>query len=465
MFGKVLVLVNENGNITVHLKRKSSQGGVMFQLISNNTNVRTEIIAGITTFLTMSYIIIVNPGILSNAGIPVGPSTVATILASVVGCFIMAFYANRPFAIAPYMGENAFIAFTVVLGMGASWQAGITAVLISGILFVLITAFRLRTWLASAVPRNLKFAFVVGIGLFLSLIGLMDTGIIVKSPAEDVPVALGKLDSPEVLLAIASFMIMAILITRKVRGAIIAGILGTAAVAFMMKSAGCDLPNVNYPDSIMALPPSLSPIFCQFDFKAVLTTSFLPVLLVIFIMDFVDTMGTIIGVSARAELLDEDGNLPDIHKPMMADALATVFGAMFGTTTTGTFIESAAGIEEGGRTGLTAFTTGCMFLLALFFTPVFTAVPKCAYGPALIIVGVLMMDSIRRIEFTDLTELVPAFVVIVLMSFTYNIGIGCTAGFVTYPLVKLCAGRQREITAGMWILGAISLLMFIVYPY
>jgi len=437
----------------------------LFQLKAHQTSVRTEIIAGITTFLTMSYIIVVNPGILSNAGIPAGPSTVATILAAAAGCLLMAFYANRPFAIAPYMGENAFIAFTVVLGMGASWQAGITAVFIGGVIFVVITAFKLRVWLANAVPKSLKFSFVVGIGLFLTLIGLMDTGIVLKPASPGVPLGVGHLSSPEVLLAIAAFLAMAVLIIRKTKGAVMIGILGTTALAFILKAAGVELPNVNLPGRILAMPPSLSPIFLKFNFAETLSTGFLPVLLTIFIMDFVDTMGTVIGVSARANLLDEDGNLPEIEKPMMADALATVIGACCGTTTTGTYIESAAGIEEGGRTGLTALTTGVMFLLALFFTPILTAVPKCAYGPALIIVGVLMMDSVRRIDFQDLTEFIPAFVVIVLMSFTYNIGIGCTAGFVAYPIVKVLAGRGREVNAGAWVLGIISLLMFVVYPY
>lgn len=437
----------------------------LFQLKAHQTNVRTEIIAGITTFLTMSYIIIVNPGILSNAINEPGALTVATILAAAAGCFLMAFYANRPFAIAPYMGENAFIAFTVVLGMGASWQAGITAVFIGGVIFVVITAFKLRVWLANAVPKSLKFSFVVGIGLFLTLIGLMDTGIVLKPPSPGVPLGIGNLSSPEVLLAVAAFIVMSILIIRKVKGAVMIGILGTTALAFILKAAGVDLPNVMLPQKAMSMPPSLSPIFLKFNFGEALSAGFLPVLLTIFIMDFVDTMGTVIGVSARADLLDEDGNLPEIEKPMMADAIATVIGACCGTTTTGTYIESAAGIEEGGRTGLTALTTGIMFLLALFFTPILTAVPRCAYGPALIIVGVLMMDSVRRIDFKDLTEFIPAFVVIVLMSFTYNIGIGCTAGFVAYPVVKVLAGRGKEVSAGAWILGIVSLLMFVVYPY
>ncbi len=436
----------------------------LFRLQEHGTNARTELVAGLTTFLTMSYIIVVNPGILEVAGIPKGPSTVATILAAVVGTALMAFYANRPIAIAPYMGENAFIAFTVVLAMGASWQAGITAVFIGGILFVLITALRLRSWLAKAVTPSLKYSFVVGIGLFLAFIGLMDTGIVVK-PVGPVPVSIGKMTSPQVLLALFSFLVMSVLLIKKIKGAIIIGILGTTVLACLGKNAGVDLPDVSLPQGFFSTPPSLAPIAFQFRFGEVFTLGFLPILLTVFLMDFVDTMGTLIGVSARAGFLDEDGNLPEIEKPMMADAVATVVGACCGTTTTGCYIESAAGIEEGGRTGLTALTTAVFFALALFFTPILTAIPKCAYGPALMIVGILMMNSVKKIDFSDMTELIPAFCTITLMIFTYNLGIGITAGLVAYPLLKLLTGRSREVSMGAWVLGAISLVFYIFYPY
>jgi adenine/guanine/hypoxanthine permease len=437
----------------------------LFKLKEHGTDIRTEIMAGITTFLTMSYIIVVNPAILESAGIPVGPSTVATIIAAAVGCILMALYANRPFAVAPYMGENAFIAYTVVVGMGASWQSGITAVFIGGVVFVVITALKLRSWFAESVPESLKYSFVVGIGLFLTLIGLMTTGIVVKPPGPAVPLGIGRMTAPESILAITAFLIMAVMIIRKIKGGIMIGILVTTALAFILKTFGVDMPSVSYPQSIVSAPPSLAPIFMQFRFAEVFTWGFFPILLTVFIMDFVDTMGTVIGVSARAGLLDEHGNLPEVEKPMMADAIATVVGACCGTTTTGTYIESAAGIEEGGKTGLTTLTTGILFLLALFFTPLVVAVPGCAYGPALIIVGVLMMDAVRKIDFSDLTEWIPAFVVIVLMSFSYNIGIGCTAGLVAYPVVKTLAGRYRDVPAGTWIMGAASLIMFIFYPY
>ena len=364
----------------------------------------------------MSYIIVVNPSILEYAGIPKGPSTVATIIAAAVGTLIMAFYANRPIAVAPYMGENAFIAFTVVLSLGMSWQAGITAVFIGGVIFVLITIFGLRSWLAKSIPSSLKYAFVVGIGLFLTFIGLVESGLVVKDLSDSiVPVSIGKITSPEVLLALFAFFLMGVVMIRKIKGGIIIGILGTTLLAFGLKALGVALPSVVYPHSFFSKPPSLAPIAFQFDFAAVFTIGFLPILLTVFLMDFVDTIGTLIGVSARAGFLDEEGNLPEIEKPMLADAVATIVGACCGTTTSGSYIESAAGIEEGGRTGFTALVTAILFLLALFLTPILTAIPKCAYAPALIIVGILMIDSVKNINFSDKTELIPSFLAICLM--------------------------------------------------
>ena len=436
-----------------------------FEFEKHNTTYRREILAGVTTFLTMAYIIVVNPAILKNAGIPVGPSTVATILAAVVGTLMMALYARRPFAVAPYMGENAFIAFTVVIGLKYSWQAGITAVLVGGIMFILLTAFKLRSWLSTAIPTNLKFAFVVGIGLFLTFIGLMDTGIVVKAAAPGVPVQVGNIRDPEVLLAIFAFVLMSLFMARRINGAILYSMVLTTIAAFGLKAAGVAMPNVYYPQGVFSLPPSIGEIAFKFDFATVLSVGFLPILLTVFLMDFVDTLGTLIGVSSRAGFLDEEGNLPDIEKPMMCDAVATVVGACCGTTTTGAYIESAAGVEEGGRTGMTSLVTAGLFLLALFFTPILTVIPRCAYGPALIIVGIMMIDAVRIIDFKDITELVPAFVVIVLMCFTYNLGIGITAGFVMYPLVKLISGRVKEVNIGTWILGGISLIFYIFFPY
>ena len=407
--------------------------------------------------MTMAYIIIVNPAILEVAGIPKGPSMVATILSAFFGTLLMGVYAKRPFAIAPYMGENAFIAYTVVKILGYSWQTALGAIFIGGVLFTIITILKLRSWLANAIPKSLKYSFAVGIGLFLAFIGLNDGGI-VQVGVPGAPVRIGDIRSQAVLLAIAGILIIGILMVKKVKGSILIGILGTTFLAFIFGIA-------KPPSQLVSLPPSLSPIFLKLDIVGALSWGFFAVILTVFIMDFVDTMGTLIGVSARAGFLDENGNLPEIKKPMLADALATMFGALVGTTTAGTFIESAAGIEEGGRTGLTAVVTAFLFLICLFFAPLFTSIPPQAYGAALVIVGMMMISVVTKIDFKDFTELIPSFFVIILMSFTFNLGIGITAGFVLYPVFKLVTGRWKEIHPGLWVLFVLSVLFYIFYPY
>lgn len=428
-----------------------------FQIHELGTTVRREVVAGFTTFVTMAYIIVVNPKILEAAGIPFGPSMVATILTAFFGTLAMGVYARRPFAIAPYMGENAFIAFTVVKVLGYSWQTALGAVFIGGVLFTLLTVLKLRSWLAQAVPLDLKIGFVVGIGLFLTFIGLNETGIVVLG-VPGAPVHVGNLKEPPVILAIFGFILISFLMIKKIRGAILIGILAVTGLAIFMKL-------VPVPETWVSMPPDISPIFLKLDIAGALSWGFFAVILTVFVMDFVDTMASLIGLSYRAQLTDENGNLPEIEKPMLCDALATVVASLLGTTTTGTFIESATGIESGGRSGLTSVVTAFLFLTALFFAPFFTVIPAYAYGPALIIVGMLMLTPIQQIKFSDLTEVVPAFSIIILMSFTYNIGVGMTAGFVVYPFVKLLAGRVREVPLGLWILCALSLLFFIFYPY
>ncbi len=428
-----------------------------FNFEKHKTSYRTEIVAGATTFMTMSYIIVVNPKILEAAGIPVGPSMVATILTAAFGTLVMGIYARFPFAIAPYMGENAFIAYTVVVVLGYKWQAALGAVFIGGVLFVLLTVFRLRQWLVDAVPEGLRYSFAVGIGLFMTFIGLNVTGIVVLGSA-GAPVKIGPVTSPAVLLAIFGFLMIAVLMLRRVPGAIFLGILITTILAFVFGIA-------RPPQSWVSLPPSLAPTFLQLDIRGALSWGFFAVVLTVFVMAFVDTMGTLIGVSSRAGFLDQKGRLPNIEKPMMADALATSFAALVGTTTSGAYIESAAGIEAGGRTGFSAVITSCLFLLSLFFAPFLTAVPPQAYGPALIVVGYLMLTPVSKINLQDYTELFPAFAVVILMSFTYNIGIGITAGFVLYPFFKLTAGRRKEVSAGLWVLCALSLIFYVFYPY
>lgn len=429
----------------------------IFTLKELNTNIRTEVIAGLTTFMTMAYIVIVNPAILEAAGIPRGPSMVATILVAFFATFFMGLYANRPFALAPYMGENAFVAFTVVGILGYTWQDALAAIFLGGVLFTLLTVFRIRGWLANAIPLSLKYSFAVGIGLFLTFIGLHEAGIVALG-SEGAPVKMGNLTQLHALLAIFGFLVMGILMIRKVKGAILLGIILTALLSFFFGIS-------RFPDKLISLPPSLSPILFKLDFSKTFSVGFLGVLLTVFILDFVDTIGTIIGVSARAGFLDKEGNVPEIEKPLLIDALSTVFASIVGTTTAGTFIESASGIEEGGRSGLTAVVTSLLFLLALFFAPFLTVIPKCAYAPALIMVGLLMLEPITKINLKDYTEVIPAFSVVTLMCFTYNIGVGITAGFVLYLFFKLISGRFKEITSGLWVFGILSLLFFIFYPY
>jgi adenine/guanine/hypoxanthine permease len=428
-----------------------------FELERHGSSFKKELTAGLTTFVTMAYIIIVNPKILEAAGIPFGPSMVATVLTAFFGTMLMGVYARRPFAIAPYMGENAFIAYTVVKVMGYSWQTALGAIFFGGIFFTLLTIFRIRRWLAEAIPESLKISFAVGIGLFLTFIGLNDTGI-VRLGVPGAPVHVGDLREPPVLLAIGGFLLIGILMIRRVHAAILLGIVSVTVVAFVTGLAPL-------PDQLVSLPPSISSIFLQIDFAGAVSWGFFGVILTVFVMDFVDTLGTLIGLAMKADLLDEKGNLPGIEKPMLCDALATVVASLLGTTTAGAYIESATGIEAGGRTGLTAVVTALLFLSALFFAPLLTAVPACAYGPALIIVGLLMISPVTRLDFTDLTETIPVFCVIVLMSFTYNLGIGMTAGFVAYPFFKVLSGRWREVKGGMWVLTTLSVLFFVFYPY
>jgi adenine/guanine/hypoxanthine permease len=427
-----------------------------FQFEKYGTSYRQEALAGVTTFLTMAYIIVVNPAIMETAGIPRGPSLTATILAAVIGTLIMALWARRPFAIAPYMGENAFIAFVVVKVMGYSWQIALGAVFIAGVLFTLLTVFRIRSWLAESIPLSLKAGFAVGIGLFLAFIGLNETGLVVLGVA-GAPVRLGNLGQPSCLLAVAGFMLLMVLVARRVRGALVIGVLATTAGSIALGITPL-------PSQLTSLPPSLAPIFLKLDISGALSIQFFPVVMVIFIMAFLDTVGTLLGLSMRADLLDEHGNLPEIERPMLADALATMIAPLLGTSTTGAFIESAAGIEEGGRTGFSALVVAALFLLSLFLAPILTIVPPHAYGIALVAIGSFVIRPITQIDFDDMTELIPAFLTVTLMVFTYNIGVGMTSGMITYVLLKLCTGRKAEVKPGMWVLALVSVMLFICMP-
>jgi len=448
----------------------------LFGLAARGTNARVEVLGGATTFVTMAYIIVVNPAILAFAGIPIGPSTVATILAAVFGCLLMGLYANRPIAVAPYMGENAFIAFGLV-AFGITWQQRLGAVFVSGVVFLIITLLGIRAWIANSISTSLKHSFAVGIGLFLALIGLYESGIVTSAVAgqpaaallapgtellraPDVPLKIGQLGSPEVLLSILGFLAIVVLLYVRVPGAILLGIVLTAVVG---QVAGLG----QRPDHFVALPfvgdYSLAPIALQLDIPGVLRFSFLPILLTLFLMGLLDTLGTLVGVGAAGNMLDERGNFPGIERPMTVDALTCMFSGLVGTSTSGAYIESATGSREGARTGLAALTTAGLFLVSLFFLPAVAPLQhiRYAYAPALIVVGLLMINSVKRIDFDDLTELVPAFATVAMMVFTYNIGNGLTAGLVLHPVMKLATGRGREITAGGAILGLACLAYYV----
>ncbi|MBN1928018.1 MAG: NCS2 family permease [Chlorobiaceae bacterium] len=428
-----------------------------FEFDRLGTSYRQEFLAGLTTFFTLSYIIVVNPAILEAAGMPRGASMTATILTAVFGTVLMGLYAKRPFAVAPYMGENAFIAYTVVKTLGYSWQTALGAILVSGVLFTLITLTGARKWLAEAIPMTLKHSFAVGIGLFLAFLGLSDMGVVAIG-VPGAPVKLGDLTAIPALCGLGGLALTGALLVRRFTGALV---IGMAATTLLMLSLGL----LQLPETLFSLPPSVAPLFMQIDVAGALTWGFIGVILSVLVMDFVDTLGTLIGLSARARLLDENGNLPEIEKPMLVDALSTIAAALFGTTTAGVFIESASGIEQGGKTGFTALVVAGLFLLALFFAPILTIVPPQAYGPVLVLVGMFMIESAGHFDFGDYTELLPAFLTIVLMLFTFNIGVGITMGFISWVLIKALAGRFREINAGMAVLALLSATFYIFYPY
>lgn len=442
-----------------------------FRIREAGSTVRTEILGGATTFATMAYIIVVNPAILSFAEMPVGPSTVATIVIAVVGSLLMGLYANRPLAVAPYMGENAFIAYGLS-ALGISWQLRLGAVFVSGVAFLLITFLHIRTWLANSISLSMKHSFAVGVGLFLTFIGLYETGIVTsfdtglptphtqflaKSPT---PVKLGDIHDTKVLLAIGGFLVMTALLCWRVKGALLIGIVLTAVVGYT-----CGVGKA--PEGIVAMPfvgdYSLAPLAFQLDILGVFKLSFLPILLTLFMMSFLDTLGTLVGVGAVGNMLDKDGNFPQMERPMIVDAVACVASATIGSSTAGAYIESAAGVRAGARTGLAAVVVGLLFAVSLFFIPLFQPLQQLsyAYGPALIAVGVMMLPSVAKINYDDLTECVPAFVTMMLVVFTYNIGNGLTAGLITYPVLKILAGRAKELNAGAIVLGIASLTYYV----
>jgi len=428
-----------------------------FKLEENNTNVKTEVLAGITTFMTMAYILIVNPIILSETGMDFGGIFTATALASLIATLMMALYANYPFALAPGMGLNAFFAFTVVLGpMGKSWEFALTAVLIEGIIFILLSFIKAREAIFESIPLNLKNAVSVGIGLFISFIGLSGAGIV--KAGNGTLVALGELTSGAPLLAIIGIIITGLLLIKNVKGALLIGIVITTIIGIPM---GVTILPENF-STIVSMPPSLKDVAFKFvGFDQIFSFEMLVVVFTFLFVDIFDTVGTLAGVATKANMLDEEGKLPRVGAALMSDAVGTVVGACLGTSTVTTYVESASGVAEGGRTGMTSLVTAAMFGVALFFAPLFTLVPSAATAPALVIVGLFMMSPITKINFNDYTEAIPAFLTIVMMPFAYSIAEGIVFGMVSYVILKAISGKFKDISLVMWILSVLFVLRFI----
>ena len=432
----------------------------LFGFDSSKNSVRTEILAGLTTFLTMAYILAVNPGIFSALDMPGGAVFTATALAAIVGTLVMALFAKKPFALAPGMGLNAFFVFTVCLGMGHSWQFALTAVFIEGLLFIILTLTKVRSWLINSIPGTLKKAIGAGIGLFIAFIGMQNAGIIANNDAT--LVSLGDITHGTALVGIIGLFITAGLVMAKIRGGMLWGILITAVIGLFIKDPATGAAVTTLPKGVVSLPASLSPIFCKFEWSSILSWDMLAVVFTFLFIDMFDTMGTIIGVHQGAGLIEKGSDkIEGVEKMFLADSIATVAGACFGTSTTTTYVESASGVGEGGRTGLTAFSTAVLFALALFFSPIFLAIPGAATAPALIIVGVMMMPSIKTIHWDDYRKAIPAFVTIIMMPLAYSISDGILLGVISYVLCHAISGKFKEISVTMWVLAALFICKYI----
>ncbi|RKG35641.1 NCS2 family permease [Acinetobacter guerrae] len=424
----------------------------LFKLSENKTSFRTEVLAGVTTFLTMCYIIIVNPLILSETGMDHGAVFVATCLAAAIGCLVMGLIANYPIALAPGMGLNAYFTYSVCLGMGVPWQTALAAVFISGLIFLAISFLKIREAIVNAIPMSLKFAIGGGIGLFLALVALKNSGIIVANPAT--LVGLGDIKQPTVLLSLLGFLMIVVMHHFRIRGSIIISILVITAISTLM--------GLNQFKGVVGEIPSLAPTFLQMDFEGLFTASLIGVIFVFFLVDLFDSTGTLVGVSHRAGLL-VDGKLPRLKKALFADSTAIVAGAALGTSSTTPYIESASGVAAGGRTGLTAVVVACLFLACLFLAPLAQSVPGFATAPALLFVGVLMIQGITNIDWEDITEAVPAFLTIVFMPFAYSIADGIAMGFISYALIKLLTGKAKTVPYMVWIVALLWAFKFAVF--
>ena len=454
----------------------------VFKLSENKTDAKTEILAGITTFMTMAYILAVNPSILSATGMDSGAVFTATALAAFIGTLLMAIFANYPFALAPGMGLNAYFAYTVVLGMGYSWEYALTAVFAEGIIFILLSATNVREAIFNAIPQNLKAAVSVGIGLFIAFIGLQNAKIVIGGSTLLQLFSVDKYNEVNgvsasfndvgitVLLAIIGIIVTGILVVKNIKGNILWGILITWLLGIICQFTGLYVPNAdlgfysllpNFSNGLSI--PSLSPIFCKLDFSGIFSLNFIVILFAFLFVDLFDTIGTLIGVSAKADMLDENGKLPRIKGALMADAVATTVGAVIGTSTTTTFVESASGVSEGGRTGLTSVTTAILFGLSLFLSPIFLAIPSFATAPALVIVGLYMLTNVTNIDFNDMSEAIPCYVCIIAMPFFYSISEGISMGVITYVALNLITGKAKEkkVSILMYELAVLFILKYV----
>ncbi|MBR8706212.1 NCS2 family permease [Bacteroides pyogenes] len=416
----------------------------LFKLKEHKTNVRTEIVAGIITFLTMSYILVVNPNILSQAGMDRAALFTATAIASVAGTLFMALIPNLPIAQAPGMGLNSFFAFSVVLGLGYSWQMALTAVFIEGIIFLVLTACNIREMIVNTIPKSIKDAIPVGIGLFIALIGMQNAGLIVKNP--NTMVSMGSMSDPHIWVALLGLAVTAVLFIKNVHGSFLIGIIASTIFAVFLGLV--KLPE----EGIFSLPPDISPVFMSFEWKHLFSLDMLIVVFTFLFVNLFDTIGTLLGVASKANLLDEEGNFPQIKKALFADALGTTVGAILGTSTVTSFVESTSGVASGGRTGLTSLSTAMMFALSLLFAPLFLMVPAAATAPALIIVGLFMISSVLKINFNDLSESFPAFLTIVMMPFSFSIANGIVFGMLSFVILKALSSRVRQISLTMWVI-------------
>lgn len=420
-----------------------------FRLSERNSSVKNEIMAGLTTFMTMSYILAVNPGMLADAGMDKGGVFTATIVASIIAMLVMGLYANLPFALAPGMGLNAFFVYTVVLGRGHSWQYALTAVFIEGVIFILMSLFNVREAIFNAIPMSLKKAVSVGIGLFIALIGLSGAGVIVQG--EGTLVSLGNLLTPGAAVTFVGIIVMAILMAKKVRGALLYGILISTVFALILGVT-------HAPEAWFQLPPSLAPVAFKLEWKNIFSWEMFSIMFTFLFVDLFDTVGTLVGVASKANLLDEKGELPAAGPALFADAVGTTVGALLGTSTVTTYVESASGVTEGGRTGLTSLSVAFFFFLSLFFFPIFAIIPAQATAPALVMVGLFMMSPIKDIPLDDFSESVPAFLTIVMMPFAYSIAEGIAFGMMSYVIIKVLSGKAKDVSPLMYILALVFLL-------